>query len=216
MTQDDTQQNMFRDRNFTLYHTGKIQKEVKLQKAKDGNLETKCSFRPDLVARQDLGSGHDLDQLVRSKQQFKEQIEDYKEEMSKSMKKTMFRPQTLRGPKNQDRSEPIHKHLINYRGLYDNNKKIKQEITEYQRAQTEPIMTKSIELLEQKKINILENLFDKMDINDNGVISQNEINIEPLNEQLVEIFKPLFYELQERKQTFTKVNFVNYGLSLYN
>jgi hypothetical protein len=61
----------------------------------------------------------------------------------------------------------------------------------------------------------LEEVFEKLDSDNDGEISSSKLDIEPLSARLLEFFKPLFWEMQESEVVMTKEQFVIYSLRLY-
>jgi len=64
------------------------------------------------------------------------------------------------------------------------------------------------ELLLQQKIQLqLEQLFLAFDSNGNGFISSDEINLDNVSAQILEIFSPLFVEMESLDEQLSKEDF---------
>ena len=59
-------------------------------------------------------------------------------------------------------------------------------------------------MLELKKQNILESIFDQMDEDEDGKISSDSMGIDFLTPELLEVFKPMLWDMQEHKIEFEK------------
>ena len=58
-------------------------------------------------------------------------------------------------------------------------------------------------MLELKKQNILEEIFEQMDGDEDGKISADSMNVDFLNKELMEFFMPMMCDMQENEIEFT-------------
>ena len=70
-------------------------------------------------------------------------------------------------------------------------------------------------LLEQKIRLQLEQLFQAFDNDNNGFISSDEINLDHVSAQILEIFAPLFVEMENLSEQLTKDDFCDSAYNLY-
>ena len=92
------------------------------------------------------------------------------------------------------------------------DKSVKREI-EIEKKQSQNRIS---ELLLQQKIQLqLEQLFLAFDSNGNGFISSDEINLDNVSAQILEIFSPLFVEMESLDEQLSKEDFQDSAFNLY-
>ena len=104
----------------------------------------------------------------------------------------MYKPQTGRPPKQRDVTS-IHDHLINEGRKY-NEKHEQRRSTEFAkyRNNNPDVDTHSVRMLESRKQEIVEGIFDTIDKHHEGKISMNNLNLEDLSANMIEFFDPIF------------------------
>lgn len=85
---------------------------------------------------------------------------------------------------------------------------------EIQEPKAKPSKNSSL-LAEAIKTAKVEKIFDVLDSDGDGVISKEKINIEALPPQVVEIFTPLFLEMEEMNLSLNKQHFVDASEKLF-
>jgi len=67
-----------------------------------------------------------------------------------------------------------------------------------------------------KKIrNKLEEIFDQLDANGNGMISADEINLDIVSSEILLIIKPLLVEMESFDENLDKEEFIESGIALF-
>ena len=72
---------------------------------------------------------------------------------------------------------------------------------------------KSEEIVQQMYLKRLAWLFSQLDDNNDGVISANKICISTISEELLEIIKPVLFEMEEMK---TELDFKDFKMAIQN
>ena len=70
-------------------------------------------------------------------------------------------------------------------------------------------------ILEQKVRNQLDALYHAFDADNNGFISADEINLDNVSAKILEIFTPLFVEMESLGEALSKVDFAESAYELY-
>ena len=70
-------------------------------------------------------------------------------------------------------------------------------------------------LFEQKLQNQMETLFHAFDNDGNGFVSSDEINLDNVTAQILEIFTPLFVEMENLGEKLNKEDFIESALNLF-
>ena len=144
-------------------------------------------------------------------------MNEYKKALESHMQSTLFRPQTGRPPKERPtNASDIYNHLIKC-GNELEEKHEKQRTDEFERFRDNnpDVDTKSVKMLEQKKVTILEQIFDSLDGHDSGVISIDNLNLDNLSKNMLELFDPIFEEIQLSEIKLNKEQFVKTSLKMY-
>jgi len=64
--------------------------------------------------------------------------------------------------------------------------------------------TNSVKMLENRKKEILESIFDSIDKNNEGKISIDNLNLEDLSANIIKFFDPILEQIQSREISLTK------------
>ncbi|CAI2386175.1 unnamed protein product [Moneuplotes crassus] len=155
--------------------------------------------------------GRSIDEMVYSKQHTERENKQKREEDNSFS----FKPVISRGPKNQTNEEiPLHDRLI-LEGTRLNQERNKRKEENLRQKKLVNIKTTSVEILEKKKRYILMNVFEVLDGNNDGFISNENCDFDKLNQELKEFFEPLIEEIKESNVSLSKEDFIECSLQLY-
>ena len=137
----------------------------------------------------------------------------------------LFRPQTGKSAQGREQEVRSEGGISNY--LY-NKHKMKEQAQKQQKLKHEQAYTQRVEaekdqaknkisemLLEQKINQQLEELFSAFDADQNGYITSEEVNLDLVSAQILEIFTPLFVEMENLNETLTREEFCASAYNLY-
>lgn len=101
-----------------------------------------------------------LEDIINSKKQYEENMEEYKLALETHMQTKMFKPETGRPPKERP-AEKIYDHLIKV-GTETRKKQELKRTEEFEkfRDNNPDVDTWSVQMFEEKKLKILDELFD--------------------------------------------------------
>ena len=188
-----------------LYLNAFVRKEQKNQIANEVNTQmANTLFKPQLVSKQMEGK-RTLQDILNATEEQEEHLKAYQKAVSHHMKHTMFKPKTGRPPKDRNtNSEDIFNYLISMGTKYSKKKEQNRKREERKYKELNPkVETHSTRMLELKKQNILEEIFEQMDGDEDGKISADSMNVDFLNKELMEFFMPMMCDMQENEIEFT-------------
>jgi hypothetical protein len=139
------------------------------------------------------------------------------EKFDKSTGQRLFHPKVGRPPlvRKDDDNLPVSEKL------YNESKKraLDKEQAEFMRNNSQKriaVQEKSEELLDHKKARKFHEIFLLLDSDNDGIISAEKIDISRLSHELLEIFTPLFWEMEDLEQTLDLEEFIDASMRLYD
>lgn len=88
------------------------------------------------------------------------------------------------------------------------NKKREKGHSESQKYTKPPINRKSGEIIQSKEKAVIDNLFNMMDTDGDGLISPERICIDSISTDQLRVISPLLFELEDLNQTLNRVEFI--------
>ena len=173
-------------------------------------------FKPTLVSKQSDNT-RTLDDILNAKDEYESHMKQYQKSIDDYMKTTMFKPKVGRANKGRSSdSKHIYNDLIKQGDKYKEDKVIKRRVQAKKYGKQAKCDTESVRLYEKKKIEILEGLFETLDVDKSNELSTDNLDIEYLSPELLDFFKPLMWEMQEHNLKMNRGEFIDYSLNLYN
>lgn len=199
------------------------------RKQRKDNIYSKCldsewTFHPDLLKGKGYESfitenGNFVERLSKpSNAKNRSKIRQLAEEkFDKNTGQRLFHPKVGRPPlaRKDDDNLPVSEKL------YNESKKraLEKEQKEFLRNNSQKrivVQEKSEELLDHKKARNFHEIFLLLDSDNDGIISAEKIDISKLSHELLEIFTPLFWEMEDLEQTLDLEEFIDASMRLYD
>ena len=179
-----------------LYLNSQYRKKEHEVLVKEYETRTSCTFYPQLVSKQS-SKPRSLEDILKSKQQYEENMTEYKRALEQQMNNTLFHPETGRPNKDrQTNASTIYDHLIKH-GNTMNEKHEKERTVEFSkfRDNAPNVDTRSVKMLQEKKEKILNDIFDQLDGKQQGQIDMDNLNVDNFSAHLLTFFEPIFEEI---------------------
>ncbi|CAI2384299.1 unnamed protein product [Moneuplotes crassus] len=192
-------------------------------------LDSECTFQPDVSKGNHYDGyypedfGNFAERLSKpSTRKEKSKIMHLQDQCyDKTTGQPLFRPRTGRPPlaKRDYENMPVTEKLYQegQKRKHQKEEKIKQEWDRRNHsANRHKIQDKSEELLEQKKARKFHQIFQSLDVDGDGEISAEKIDISALPPEILEIFTPLLCEMEELEHTLDLEEFIDASMRLYD
>lgn len=213
---------------FMLLYDDAIKRKQRKDQIYSKCLDSECTFTPDIAKGQlyDSRISENVDFVERltraNKNRDRSRIKYIQEEKyDPETGQPYFHPKIGRPPlaKREPNQMPVTDKLY-----YDGIKRKEQKEMDAKREELErkhsttrsTAYSKSDELIEQKKARKFHEIFLQLDSDGDGVISAEQIDISQLSPDILEIFTPLFCEMEDLEQTLDLEEFIDASMRLYD
>ena len=200
-----------------LYYESEQQDE-KIRKKQEQHFKRYYPFRPrispyakQLKNKNKESTAQFINRISKNLEEIKK-VNKSKTNMNKNNNKITFRPKISRGPKNPNQRNVT----VNLDGFYD--KRITKEKNELQKIKNEEdkekknlYNQKSKDIIIKMKIQKYKEIFNLLDSNKDGFISNSEIQLSKIDERILKNISPLLEELNKTKK---RMNFKEFCIKI--
>ena len=187
-------------------------RQILERKCKKTISDSECTFNPNI----DLTQEFNATEIIKRKPLYQNIAIDNSKgkklisETDNHTGKLLYKPQTGRPPKNRfkSRAESIGEYL--YKLKKSNANKVKKKTTT-----KNVIQIKSKRIIERLRKEGFELVFNKLDLDGDGIINADSVNLNKLPKNIAIMFIPLIQEMEEMKCTLNLNEFIDAAINLF-